>query len=88
MASETIATFVGLRAAMTGQHRHSSTSSWSYSACSNLVEQSITHRNVSQEHFFLSKNVYKVIGVLHALCENLNHLIQQPVTRSNTNYSK
>ena len=76
MASETIATYMGLRDGMIGQHRHSSTSSWSFSACSNLVEQSITHRNGSQEHFFsFSKNVYEVIGVLHA-----HALVKTPIT--------
>ena len=36
---------------------------------------------VSQEYFVsLSKNVYEIICVLDALCENLNHLIQQPIT--------
>ena len=37
MTSETIATYVALRAGMIGQHRHS-TSSESCSACSNLVD--------------------------------------------------
>ena len=40
MASKTIATYMALRASTIGQHRHL-TSSKSYSACSNLVEQSI-----------------------------------------------
>ena len=44
----------------------------SYSACSNLLDQSTTHKNVSQEYFFCpGKNVYGVIGVQYtALCEN------------------
>ena len=68
MASETIATSMGFRDGMIGQHRHSSTSSWSYSACSSLVEQSITHRNVSQEYFFLSVKMFmkQLIGVLRS----------------------
>ena len=71
MASETIATYMALRAGMIGQQRHS-TSSQSYSACSNLVDQSTTHKNVSQEFFFcLGKNMYEVIGVQYtALSEN------------------
>ena len=61
MVSETIATYIALRAGMIGQHRHS-TSPQSYPACSNnLVEESTTHQNVSQEYFFcLGKNVYEV----------------------------
>ena len=69
---ETIATHMAFRAGMIEQRRNS-TSSKSYPACSNLVKQSITHKNVLQEGYFfcLSKNVYGVIGVQYtALCEN------------------
>ena len=51
MASETIATYMALRAGMIGQHRHS-TPSQSYSAYSDLVDQSTTHKKSSQEYLF------------------------------------
>ena len=73
MTSETIATYMALRAGnMIGQHigirlLRSLISMFK----SSRLDQSTTYKNVSEEYFCFRKNVYEVIGVQYtALGEN------------------